>query len=212
MPADVVPVKRAAVESYGAAITECESTLVARQAAVDDLVARMGAVEIHPYDNPRVIAGAGTAALELLAAVPDLDAVVAPVGGGGLLSGTSIVAAARGVTVWGAEPSGADDAHRSLHAGVVMPADRPDTIADGLRASLSARTHAIIRANVHEIALVDDRATIDAMRLVWERTKLVVEPSAAVAVAALPQVAAAGHRRIGLILTGGNVELDRLPF
>jgi threonine dehydratase len=212
MPVDVVPVKRVAVESYGATITECEPTLAARQAAVDDVVARTGAIEIHPFDSPRVIAGAGTAALELLAMVPDLDAVVAPVGGGGLLSGTSIVAAAAGVTAWGAEPSGADDAHRSFHAGALVPTGPPDTIADGLRATLSERTLAIICADVHEIVLVDERSIIEAMRLVWERTKLVVEPSAAVAVAALPAVAAAGHRRIGLILTGGNVDLDRLPF
>jgi threonine dehydratase/serine racemase len=212
MPSGAAASKRAAVEAYGAAITTCEPTLAAREACLAEVVQRTGATEIHPYDDRRVIAGAGTAALELVSTVDGLDAVVAPVGGGGLLSGTSIVARHAGIDVWGAEPSGADDARRSFVGGRLEPSIDPVTVADGLRTSLSHRTLAIIRANARDIVLVDDADTLTCMRLVWERTKLLVEPSAAVAVAAVPALVAAGHRRIGVIVSGGNVDLDHLPF
>jgi threonine dehydratase len=180
---------------------------------LDDVVARTGATVVHPYDDDRVIAGAGTAALELIEDVPALDVVVAPVGGGGLCSGTAIAVhgVAPQVRVIGAEPSGADDAARSLAAGAVVPQDAPRTIADGLRTSLSARTFAILSSHLESIVTVDDDATIAAMRAVWERLKLVVEPSAAVAVAAVRAMELDGAR-VGIILSGGNVDLDALPW
>jgi threonine dehydratase len=205
VPFDVRPAKRAAIEAFGATLIECAPTLSAREATLRDVLAGTGATLVHPYDDDRVIAGAGTAALELLDEVPDLDVVVAPVGGGGLCSGTAI--AAHGidprVRVVGAEPAGADDAARSLAAGTRMPQDAPATIADGLRTSLSERTFAILSAHLERIVTVDDDATLAAMRFVWDRMKLVIEPSAAVAVAALPELAG---RRVGVILSGGNVD------
>jgi threonine dehydratase len=213
MPEDAPAVKRAAVESYGGHVTTCAATLADRERVLAEVVARTGATEVHPYDDARVIAGAGTAALELLEAVDGLDAVIAPVGGGGLLSGTAIaVKALRPTTkVFGAEPTGADDAARSLDSGRIVPSAAPDTIADGLLTSLSPRTFAALRRHVDGIVTVGDDETIAAMRLVWERAKLVVEPSAAVAVAAARRLGGEG-RRIGVLLSGGNVDLDRLPF
>ncbi len=212
MPTTAPAVKRAAVTGYGGRVVDCEPTLAARQATLARVVAETGAVEVHPYDDDRVIAGQGTAALELLEEVPGLDALVAPVGGGGLLSGTARAVAAAGssATVVGAEPSGADDARRSLAGGALVPAVAPDTVADGLLTSLSERTFAVISARVAAIVAVDDHATVDALRWVWERMKLVVEPSAAVAVAAVLARSVPGER-IGVILSGGNVDLDRLP-
>jgi threonine dehydratase len=213
VPQGVARPKRAAIEGYGARVYECEPTLAAREAMLDDVVARTGATVVHPYDDDRVIAGAGTAALELIEDVPALDVVVAPVGGGGLCSGTAIAVhgVAPQVRVIGAEPSGADDAARSLAAGAVVPQDAPRTIADGLRTSLSARTFAILSSHLESIVTVDDGATIAAMRAVWERLKLVVEPSAAVAVAAVRAMERDGAR-VGIILSGGNVDLDALPW
>jgi threonine dehydratase len=205
VPSDVRETKRRAIEAFGAELIECEPTLAAREATLRDVVASTGATVVHPYDDDRVIAGAGTAALELLEDVPDLDVLVAPVGGGGLCSGTAI--AAHGIDtrlrVIGAEPAGADDAARSLATGHRQPQEAPATIADGLRTSLSERTFAILSAHLERIVVVDDDATIEAMRFVWNRMKLVIEPSAAVAVAALRQVVAG---RVGVILSGGNVD------
>jgi threonine dehydratase len=213
VPVDASPVKRAAIEAFGAQIVECEPTLAAREATLDDVVARTGATVVHPYDDVRVIAGAGTAALELLEEVPGLDVVVVPVGGGGLCSGTSIAVHGvdASVRVIGAEPLGADDAARSLASGQLIRQEAPDTIADGLRTSLSPRTFAILAAHVDTIVTVSDDATIAAMRFVWERMKLVVEPSAAVAVAAARAARLEGAR-VGIILSGGNVNLDALPW
>jgi threonine dehydratase len=215
MPNSAPQVKRVAVEGYGAQITECEPTLEARETALAEVVERTGATFIHPYDNPVVIAGAGTAALELLYEVPDLDAVIAPVGGGGLLSGSCVAAAgvAPSIEVFGAEPKGADDAFRSLRDGHIHPSVNPQTVCDGLLTSLSELTFSILRQNVAGILTVSEEATIEAMRLIWTRAKLVVEPSAAVTLALILE-----HRdrfqgrRLGLILSGGNVDLDRLPF
>jgi threonine dehydratase len=170
---------------------------------------------VHPYDDAAVIAGQGTAAMELLEAVPDLDAVVAPVGGGGLLSGTAI--AAKGlrerIEVLGAEPAGADDARRSFESGKLQPMPEPRTIADGLRGALSARTLRALREHVAAIGTCSEQAIVAAMRLTWERTKLVIEPSAAVPLAAMLEGALpVKGRRIGVILSGGNVDLDRLPW
>ena len=224
MPEGAAAVKRAAVERHGARVVLCAPTPEARAEGAARLERETGAVLVHPFDDPRVIAGQGTAALELLAEVPDLDLVVAPVGGGGLLSGTAIVAAAAAsggagpaIEVVGAEPAAADDAARSLAAGRIEPpwpvsAERPATVADGLRTGLCPRTFAVIRARVARIVSVEEAAIVAAMRTVWERLKVVIEPSAAVAVAAVLGTGLAEGRRAGVVLSGGNVDLDRLPW
>lgn len=215
MPTTSREAKKRAVAAYGAAITFCEPNLAAREATLADVVERTGATFIHPYDDPRVIAGQGTAALELLAERPDLDVLLAPVGGGGLLSGTCLAVAAAGsrARVIGAEPAGADDAARSLAAGRLILQTDPRTIADGLLTSLSARTFALIRQRADTIVTVAEDAIAAAMRLIWERLKVIIEPSSAVAVAAL---LARGDlfagRRVGVILSGGNVDLEVLPW
>jgi len=215
MPSTAPPVKRAAVAGYGAQITECEPTLEARETTLSEVQARTGATFVHPYDDPRVIAGQGTAALELLEGVPGLDVVMAPVGGGGLASGTVIAAAGvrPAVEVWGAEPAGADDAFRSLRDGRRHPSVDPNTIADGLLTALSDRTFRILSGGLAGILTADDDEIIRAMRLLWERAKLLVEPSAAVPLAAvLANRDLFDGRRVGIILSGGNVDLDRLPW
>ena len=213
MPVNAPAVKRAAVEGYGARIVDCEPTPEARAAGVAEVVAATGAAEIHPFDNDFVIAGQGTAALELVSDVSGLDTVLAPVGGGGLLSGTSLAVSANRpeAAVFGAEPGVAPDAQRSLRTGRLDTATKGETIADGLRTHLSERTLAVIVANVADIVTVDEGAIISAMRFLWERTKLVVEPSGAVAVAALRAGLVPGER-IGVIISGGNVDLDHLPW
>jgi len=215
MPRTSRAVKKAAVEGYGARIVECEPTQAARESALAELVARTGATFIHPYNDPRVVAGAATAALELIEEVGDLDLVLAPVGGGGLISGTALTVAAiaPATRVIGAEPAGADDACRSLREGRIVPSVNPHTIADGLLTSLGTLTFAIIRAHVAEIITVSEAAIVAAMRHVWERMKILIEPSSAVPVAALLDggVHLAGER-VGVILSGGNVDLDRLPW
>ena len=215
MPRTAPPVKKAAVAGYGAEITECEPTLEARETTLEAVVARTGATFIHAYDNPMVIAGQGTAALELITAVPDLQMVMAPVGGGGLTSGTAIaVSGSRpDVAVWGAEPSGADDAFRSLRDGRIHPSVKPTTIADGLLTSLSDRTFRILSERLEGILTVSEANIIRAMRLLWERMKIVVEPSGAVPLAAvLEHPGTFAGRRVGLIISGGNVDLDHLPW
>jgi threonine dehydratase len=215
MPSSAPPVKRAAVESYGALITECAPTLEAREATLADIRDRTGATFIHPYDDPRVIAGQGTAALELLEQVAGLDTVIAPVGGGGLASGTAITVTSLRpeIVLWGAEPAGADDAHRSLRDGKLHPSVEPTTIADGLLTSLSERTFRILGSGLAGILTVDDPAIVHAMRLLWERAKLLVEPSAAVPLAAvLGNRRQFEGRRVGIILSGGNTDLDGLPW
>jgi len=215
MPRNAPVAKRAAVADYGAQIITCEPTLAARESTLTAVVARTGAAFVHPYDNDQVIAGQGTAALELLTDQPDLDVVMAPVGGGGLLSGTAVATRtlAPAAAVIAAEPSGADDACRSLAAGHIIPSVAPDTVADGLLTSLGERNFAIIQAHVQAIWTVDDARIIAAMRLVWERMKIVIEPSAAVCLAAvLARPEAVSGRRIGMIVSGGNVDLARLPW
>ena len=215
MPENVARAKLAAVRDFGAEAVLCEPTMAARQAATERLLAEGGGVLVHPYEDARVIAGQGTAALELLEEVPDLDLVVAPIGGGGLLSGTAIAVAGRApaVQVWGAEPAGADDAARSLAAGRIVPVDEPRTVADGLRATVGALALGILGRLGARIATVDDEATLEAMRLVWERAKLVIEPSAAVPVAALIRGAIPSRgKRVGVILSGGNLDLPPALF
>ncbi len=215
MPSNAPAVKRAAVEGYGAEIITCEPTLKAREETLKAVVERTGAVFIHPYDNEAIIAGQGTAAMELLEDVPDLDVVMAPVGGGGLLSGTALAvkALAANARVIAAEPVGADDAARSLAAGHVIPSVNPDTVADGLLTSLGERNFPIIKENVSAIWTIGDPEIIAAMKLIWERMKIVIEPSAAVCPAAvLDRPSEVAGLRIGIILSGGNVDLDRLPW
>lgn len=215
MPESAPQVKKRAVEGYGATITYCHPTLEARERALGEVVERTGAFFIPPYDHPLVIAGQGTAALELWEEVKELDAIVVPVGGGGLISGTAIALSsiAPGVRILGGEPERADDAIRSLKLGRIVRPENPDTIADGLRTSLGEFTFPIIQRLVHAIYPVSEKSIVRAMRDIWERMKIVVEPSAAVALAAVSE--AGGElqgKRIGVILSGGNVDLDRLPF
>ncbi len=215
MPENAPPVKKAAVAGYGAEITYTESTQQAREKALDEIVTRTGAVFVHPYNDYRVIAGQATAALELMEQVPGLDTVIAPVGGGGLLSGTALSVSALWPTaeVLGAEPQGADDAYRSIQAGKIIPLTNPQTIADGLRTSLGDLTFPIIHQHVSAILTASEEAIVEAMRLTWERMKLVVEPSAALPLAVL--LANSNYikgKNIGLIVSGGNADLDQLPW
>ena len=215
MPANAPASKKAAVAGYGGTIVYCEPTQEAREATLEAVVRETGAAFVHPYNNGKVIAGQGTAALELCAEVPQLDVILAPVGGGGLLSGTALTAAARtpGTQVIGTEPAAADDACRSLAAGKILPANDPTTIADGLRTSLGELTFAILQRHVAQIVTVREEAIIAAMRYVWERMKIIIEPSSAVPIAALldNRLEVSG-KRVGVILTGGNVDLERLPW
>jgi len=215
MPDNAAGVKRAAVTRYGAEITYCAPTLAARESTAARVVAATGATLIHPYDDLAVMAGQGTAAVELLSAVPDLDLILCPVGGGGLLSGTLVAAKSlnAAIRVIGVEPAGADDAARSLRAGRIIPSVNPNTIADGLRSSLGERPFAEIRRLADDIITVPDAAIVRAMRALWEVMKIVVEPSGAVAYAALLDGARGLHAgRIGLIVSGGNVDLEQLPW
>jgi threonine dehydratase len=210
MPDNAPGIKREAVAGYGAEIIPCRPTLAAREEGLAALLARTGASFVHPYNDHRVVAGQGTAALELLEAVPDLDAVLAPVGGGGLLSGTALATAglAPALRIYGSEPANADDAYRSLQAGHIIPADDPVTIADGLRTSLGDLTFPIIQEYVTAIVTVTEEDILRAMRLIWTRMKIIVEPSAAVPLAALlTRRESLVGRRFGVILSGGNVEL-----
>lgn len=215
MPEDAPGVKRRAVEGYGATVIACEPTLASRESTAQRVMLETGATFIHPYDDDRIIAGAGTAALELMEEVIGLEAVITPVGGGGLLSGTCV--AAHGldseVMVLAAEPELADDAARSLEAGELIPAGPTTTIADGLKTSLAPRTFAILDKHVHEIITVSEDAIREHMRTVWERMKLVIEPSSATVLAALEKRSPAyANLGVGLILSGGNVDLDDLPW
>ena len=221
MPQNAPKVKCRAVESYGGKITFCEPTVKSRAEIAARIQAETGAVMIHPYDDDRIIAGQATAAKELLEDVSDLEAVLAPVSGGGLLSGTCLGAKGvrPGVRVFGCEPQRADDAYRSLTSGQLQSLESSDTIADGLRASLAPRTFAILQRLVDGILLVSEAEIVAAMKLIWERMKIVIEPSSAVALA--PLLRPSGLREmgiaerdgdalplIGIILSGGNVELN----
>ncbi|MDQ2690696.1 MAG: pyridoxal-phosphate dependent enzyme [Chloroflexota bacterium] len=215
MPENAPAVKKAAVAGYGGQITFCEPTLEARERTLEQIVEKTGANVVHPYNDERVIAGQGTAALELLETIPGLDVIIAPVGGGGLLSGVSIAASEmeRGIRVIGAEPEMADDAYRSIQAGVILPSVKPQTIADGLLTSLGTLTFPIIQQRVEQLVTVSEQGMIDCMRFVWERLKIIIEPSAAVAVGVLweRKIDLTGLR-VGIILSGGNVDLELLPW
>ena len=215
MPEDAPAVKRGAVADYGAEIFFCNPTLQARESELARVLELTGSTFIHPYNDYRVISGQGTAALELCEEIPHLDIVMAPVGGGGLLSGTAIAvnAVSPNCHVIAAEPERADDAHRSFHAGRIIPSDNPDTVADGLRTSLGELTFPIIRRYVKEILTVNEGEIVGAMRFIWERMKIVVEPSAAVPVGViLAKKKVFSKKRIGVILSGGNVDLEDLPW
>jgi threonine dehydratase len=214
MPRGAPLTKRRATEALGARIVECEPTMAARAEAVAAIVAETGAVEIHPFDDPRVQAGQGTATLELLEAVPAIGLVVAPVSGGGLLSGTAI--AAHGIDpalpVWGAEPAEVDDAARSLAAGHLVLDGAGSTIADGLVAQLSDITLAILQAHRVQVVTVSEDEIVEGMRRLAHDAKQLVEPSGAVALAGLARLAQDGHplpSDVGVLVSGGNVDLDR---
>jgi threonine dehydratase len=216
VPHDANPVKTAAIRAAGAELVTCEPGLAPRETALAEVVARTGAEVVHPFDDSRVIAGQGTAAMELLADHPDLDVLTAPVGGGGLLAGSAL--AVRGMLpscrVVGAEPEVADDAARSFHGGVRvgMPGS-PPTIADGLRGSIGVRPYALFRRHVDDVVTVSERAIVEAMRIALEDLRILVEPSSAVPIAALiaGRIGAPGQR-IGVIVSGGNVDLSVCPF
>lgn len=216
MPANSSVVKIRAVESYGGHITFCEPTAEAREAACARVLAETGAVLVHPYLDERVIAGQSTVTLELLHEVPDLDVIVCPAGGGGLLAGTALAThfLKPNVRVIAAEPSGADDLARSFAAGRRIMCDQPNTIADGLRTTVGEPNFEIIRRHVERVITVTEMEIVASMRKIWETLKIVVEPSAAVAYAPVlaKKITPIADLRIGVILTGGNVDLDALPW
>ena len=215
MPENAPLVKQNAVRGYGASITFCEPTLEARESALEQIVRETGAVFIHPYNDFRIIAGQGTAALELLEEIKHVDILLTPVGGGGLTSGTALAVKALSpqTEMIAAEPENADDAFRSFKAGRLIPSNNPQTIADGLLTSLGDKTFSVIQTFCDDIVTVSETEIIAAMRLIWERMKIIVEPSSAVPLAAVlnGRVDAEG-KRIAIILSGGNVELDNLPW
>jgi len=224
MPKNAPAVKCKAVEAYGGKITFCEPKVSARNEAAARIQAETGAVMIHPYDDDRIIAGQATAAKELLEETGELDALLAPVSGGGLLSGSALSAKHMQpeIRVYGCEPAKADDAYRSIETGTLQSLDSSDTIADGLRASLAPRTFAILQKELAGIFLVSEEEIVNAMALIWERLKVVTEPSSAIALAPLlkPETIQLISRdpshmrklKIGIILSGGNVDLRCLPF
>ncbi len=215
MPDNSARVKVEAVREYGAEPVFCAPGTQAREEAVQALVRQHGYTFIPPYNHPDIIAGQGTAARELIEQVPDLDIILAPVGGGGLLGGTAIAAKhlAPGLRVIGAEPANADDAARSFRSGRLEPASPEQTIADGLRTTLGPLNFAVIAAHVDDIVTASEAAIVREMRTVWERMKIIIEPSCAVPLAALAENDLdIDGQRIGIILTGGNVDLDALPW
>jgi threonine dehydratase len=225
MPKNSSAVKRQAIEGYGGRVELCEPTMTSRNETCNRIIAETHAHLVHPYDDDRVIAGQATSAKELLEDISDLDALFAPVSGGGLLSGTCLSARAIRLEtrVFGCEPANADDAYRSFTSGALQSIDSADTIADGLRASLSPRTFAILRENLAGVLRVTEPEIISAMRFIWERLKIVIEPSSAVAIAPLLNPGAVAARnlkprpdgskpKLGVIFSGGNVDLSALPF
>lgn len=215
MPSNAPDIKKAAVKGYGGEVIECEPTLLARESTLNDVVNKTGAVFLHPYNDYHVIQGQGTAAIELIEDQPELDAIFAPVGGGGLLAGTAMAAHhfSPKTKVIAGEPMGADDAWQSFQKGEIIPQTNPNTIADGLLTSLGDKTFPIIKEHVEDIIRVEEEEIISAMRLIWERMKIVVEPSSAVALAALiKNKEHFQNKKLGVILSGGNVQLSKLPF
>jgi threonine dehydratase len=215
MPDNAPVVKKDAVAGYGAEITFCKPTLQSREETTASIIEKTGAVLIHAYDNINVICGQGTTALELLEEKPDLDIIIVPIGGGGLMSGvvTAAKGISRGIIVFGAEPVKANDAYKSFVSGKIVPSVNPDTIADGLLTSLSDRTFHIISKNVDDIFTVTEESIIESMFLIWERMKIIIEPSSATTLAVIKENPGIFKgEKAGLIITGGNVDLRRLPF
>lgn len=215
MPRTAPQAKKDAVRGYGGRVVECEPSTTSREAVFAEVVAESGAEFVHPYNDPRVIAGQATCSMELIEQVPGLDAVVAPIGGGGMISGTCLALShlASGVKIYAAEPSQADDAARSFRAGHIIADDAPETVADGLKVPLKDLTWHFVKAHVSDILTAEEDEIIDAMKLVWKRMKLVIEPSSAVPLATiLKNRALFQGKRVGVIVTGGNVDLDKLPW
>jgi len=215
MPENSPEIKKKAVAGYGAQITFCKPTLQARESTLAQVIMETGATEIHPYNNFYVIAGQGTAAKELIEDCNDFDIIMAPVGGGGLLSGTALSTKKLlpKCRVIAAEPAGADDAFRSFYAKTLIPSENPKTIADGLLTSLGERNFSIILDKADEIVTVSEEKIVEAMRMIWERMKIIIEPSSAVPLAAILEGKVdVKDKRIGIILSGGNLDLSSLPF
>ncbi len=215
MPDNAPNVKVEAVKNYGAEVTFCESSLHARENTLQKVVEEFNATPIHPYNDARIIAGQGTTAVEFLESIPDLDVIMTPIGGGGLLSGTALAAKSinSSIEIIGTEPEEADDAFRSFKGGKLVPGYSTTTIADGLRTSLGELPFEIIRENVDDIITVSEESIISSMRYIWERMNMIIEPSCAVPVAALfnnPE--RFKGKKVGIIITGGNVDLDHLPW
>jgi len=215
MPENAPEIKKKAVRGYGAKVTFCKPTLEARESTLAEVIAKTGATEIHPYDNFAVIAGQGSAAKELLEDETNFDIVLIPVGGGGLLAGSALAInhLSPATKIIGCEPEGADDAYRSFLKGEIIPSLNPQTIADGLLTSLGQRNFAIIKEMVHDVVTVSEESIVRAMRMVFERMKIIIEPSSAVPLAAILEGRVdAGNKRVGIIVSGGNVDLGKLPF
>ena len=215
MPRTAPQAKKDAVRGYGGVIVECEPSTSSREAVFAEVVAQSGADFVHPYNDPRVIAGQATCSRELLGRVPALDAVIAPIGGGGMVSGTCLTLStlAPDVRIYAAEPEQADDAARSFRAGHIIADDAPVTVADGLKVPLKELTWHFVRNHVTDILTATEQEIIDAMKLTWARMKIVIEPSCAVPLATIlgnPEVFRG--KRVGVIITGGNVDLDKLPW
>jgi len=215
MPRTAPEVKKAAVRGYGGEVLECEPSTAEREEMLNELVARTGADFVHPYNDHRVIAGQGTCSLELYQDIGDLDAIVAPIGGGGMISGTCLTMSnlSPKTAIYAAEPKNADDAYRSFHAGEIIEDDSPQTVADGLKVSLRPRTWHFVSKYVTDVLLATEEEIIDAMYLTWQRMKIVIEPSSAVPLATiLKNKSLFEGKRVGVILTGGNVDLKKLPW
>ena len=215
MPRTAPQAKKDAVRGYGGRVVECEPSTSSREAVFAQVVAETGAEFVHPYNDPRVIAGQATCSRELIEQAPGLDAVIAPIGGGGMISGTCLTLStiAPGVKVYAGEPEQADDAARSFRAGHIIADDAPETVADGLKVPLKELTWHFVQKHVTDILTVSEDEIIEAMKLIWKRMKIVMEPSSAVPLAAIlrnPQVFKG--QRVGVIITGGNVDLDKLPW
>lgn len=214
MPTSAPKIKKNAVLGYGATVVDCAPTLQAREEAADKFVKETGATFIHPSNDMNVILGNSSAALELIDKKTDLDAVFTPIGGGGLIAGTCLACHYFGeIPVYGGEPSGADDAYHSLKAGRIIPPENPQTIADGLRTQLGDQNFPILQKHLKEVFLVEEEEIVEYMRLIWERMKIIIEPSSAVAVAAvLKNKERFKGQKVGVIISGGNVDLNALPF
>ena len=215
MPRTAPQAKKDAVRGYGGKVVECEPSTSSREAVFAEVVAETGAEFVHPYNDPRVIAGQATCAKELVEQVDHLDAVIAPIGGGGMVSGTCLTLSnlAPKIKIYAAEPEQADDAYRSFRAGHIIADDAPNTVADGLKVPLKELTWHFVSKHVTDILTASEQEIVDAMKLIWKRMKIIMEPSSAVPLATiLKNRDAFAGRRVGMIITGGNVDLDKLPW